>query len=61
MTDFLVAIGLVFVIEGLVFAVFPESAKKAVAAVMETPDTQLRIIGVCSAALGVFLVYLMRG
>jgi len=61
MSDFLVAIGLVFVIEGLVFAAFPDSAKKAVVAVAETPDMSLRIIGIGSALLGLFLVWLMRG
>jgi len=61
MSDFLVAIGLVFVIEGLIFAAFPDSAKKAVLAVAETPDMSLRIIGIGSALLGLFLVWLMRG
>jgi hypothetical protein len=61
MSDFVVAIGLVFVIEGLVFAAFPNSAKKAVAAVMATPDLSLRIIGIGSALLGLILVWLMRG
>jgi uncharacterized protein len=61
MSDFLVAIGLVFVIEGLVFAAVPGHAKKAVAAVIDTPDFSLRIIGIGSAILGVFLVWLMRG
>ncbi|MBV8792857.1 MAG: DUF2065 domain-containing protein [Pseudolabrys sp.] len=61
MTDFLAALGLVFVIEGLMFAAFPESAKKAIAAVLETPDMSLRIIGIGSALLGLVLVWLVRG
>jgi uncharacterized protein YjeT (DUF2065 family) len=61
MTDFLVAIGLVFVIEGLVFAAFPGAAKKAVAAVIDTPDLSLRIIGIGSAILGLVVVWLVRG
>jgi uncharacterized protein YjeT (DUF2065 family) len=61
MDDFLVAIGLVFVIEGLIFAAFPLSAKKAVVAVLETPDSTLRIVGIASAVFGVVLVWLMRG
>ncbi len=31
MSDFLAALGLVFVIEGLVFAAFPAAAKRAMA------------------------------
>ena len=61
MTDFLVALGLVFVIEGLIFAVSPRSAKNAMAHVLETPDGPLRVIGIAAAALGVVLVWLMRG
>ena len=61
MKDFLVAIGLVFVIEGLVFAAFPVSAKRAVAAVLETSDFSLRVVGVVAAVIGVILVWLMRG
>lgn len=61
MSDFLVGVGLVFVIEGLIFAAFPGHAKKAVAAVLQTPEPTLRIIGVGSALAGIVLVWLMRG
>lgn len=61
MADFLVALGLVFVIEGLIFAVSPGSAKNAMAHVVETPDGPLRLIGIVSAVLGVVLVWLVRG
>ena len=61
MADFLVGIGLVFVIEGLIFAAFPGSAKKAVAAVLDTPDASLRVVGIVSAVFGIILVWLMRG
>ena len=60
MSDFLAALGLVFVIEGLIFAAFPEAAKKAMASVMETPDLSLRLIGIGSAILGLVLVWLVR-
>lgn len=61
MSDFLVALGLVFVIEGIVFAAFPEAAKRAVTAVLETPDAVLRLIGLASAVLGLLMVWLIRG
>ncbi|MBN8956123.1 MAG: DUF2065 domain-containing protein [Rhizobiales bacterium] len=61
MSDFFAAVGLVFVIEGLLFAAFPEPAKRAMASAMETPDTALRIIGIASAVLGVLVVWLVRG
>ncbi|HEU5274250.1 MAG TPA: DUF2065 family protein [Xanthobacteraceae bacterium] len=61
MSDFLVAIGLVFVIEGLVFAASPQSAKRAVTAVLETPETMLRMVGLASAVLGLVIVWAIRG
>jgi uncharacterized protein len=61
MADFIVALGLVFVIEGLIFAASPASAKNAMAHVLNTPDSALRLVGIASAVLGVFLVWLMRG
>jgi len=77
MSDFFVALGLVFVIEGVVFAAFPEGAKRGVTAVLETPDaglrlvggasalespeTSLRVAGIASAVLGVVLIWFVRG
>ena len=61
MTDFVVAIGLVFVIEGLLFAAFPEMAKKALQSVTEAPDQFLQIVGISSAVVGVVLIWLIRG
>jgi uncharacterized protein YjeT (DUF2065 family) len=61
MVDFLVALGLVFVLEGLVFAGFPAAAKRAMASVVETPEATLRVIGVVSAVFGVLVVWFVRG
>jgi uncharacterized protein YjeT (DUF2065 family) len=61
MSDFLVALGLVFVIEGLLFAAFPATTKRAVAQVLETPETALRLVGIVSAVIGLILVWLVRG
>jgi uncharacterized protein YjeT (DUF2065 family) len=61
MSDFLIAVGLVFVIEGLVFAAFPHAAKRAMLSVLETPEHLLRIVGIVCAALGVLAIWLVRG
>lgn len=60
MSDFLVALGLVFVIEGLIFAAFPGHAKKAMLSVLETPDASLRTIGIAAAVIGLAVVWLVR-
>ena len=61
MWDFLVAVGLVFAIEGILFAAFPGPVKRAMAHVNETPDGSLRLIGIGSALFGVILIWLVRG
>jgi uncharacterized protein YjeT (DUF2065 family) len=61
MTDFLVALGLVFAIEGLVFAALPGAAKRAMASMLDTPELILRVVGVVSAAIGILLIWLVRG
>ncbi len=61
MSDFLAALGLVFVIEGLVFAAFPGAAKRAIASMIETPDQGLRTIGLASAVFGLAVLWLVRG
>jgi hypothetical protein len=61
MSDFIVAIGLVLVIEGLIFAALPGAAKRAMTSVLEMPDSTLRVVGVVSAVLGVGVVWLVRG
>lgn len=61
MSDFLVALGLVFAFEGIVFAAFPDYAKRAMASVLGTPDTSLRVIGIGSALIGIVLIWIVRG
>jgi uncharacterized protein YjeT (DUF2065 family) len=61
MSDFMVALGLVFAIEGIVFAAFPAMAKRAMVNVIETPEGALRLVGILSALLGVAIVWLVRG
>jgi uncharacterized protein YjeT (DUF2065 family) len=61
MSDFLAALGLVFVIEGLLFAAFPDAARRSVATILNTPDQTLRTIGIVSAFLGLAVVWLVRG
>ncbi|BCM20411.1 DUF2065 domain-containing protein [Mesorhizobium sp. J8] len=61
MQDFLAAIGLVLVIEGLVYAGFPALARKLAAEVLSMPENMLRIGGLAAIAIGVGIVWLVRG
>ena len=61
MSDFVVALGLFFALEGICLAAFPSSAKRAMAAALATPDGRLRIGGIASALVGVLIVWFVRG
>lgn len=61
MRDFLAAIGLVLVIEGLVYGGFPALARKLAAEVLSMPENVLRIGGLVAIAVGVGIVWLVRG
>jgi uncharacterized protein len=61
MADFLVALGLVLVLEGLLFAAAPVLAKRAMTNAIETPDSTLRVVGIVSAVIGIAAIWLVRG
>ncbi|HBQ23149.1 MAG TPA: DUF2065 domain-containing protein [Alphaproteobacteria bacterium] len=61
MTDLLVGIALVFVVEGLLYALFPQAALNLAERMRSLPQEQLRIAGLMSAILGLGLVWLIRG
>ncbi|MEP9388642.1 DUF2065 domain-containing protein [Mesorhizobium sp. KR9-304] len=61
MRDFMAAIGLVLVVEGLIYGGFPGLAKKLAKEVLGMPENLLRIAGLVSIAVGVGIVWLVRG
>lgn len=61
MTDFWAAMGLVLVIEGLIYCGFPDLAKRLATEVLATPENMLRVGGLAAIAIGVGVVWLARG
>ncbi|MGH6735784.1 MAG: DUF2065 domain-containing protein [Methyloceanibacter sp.] len=61
MTELAVAIGLVLVIEGLLWALAPRLGRRLLEATAETPESSLRIAGALAVAAGVLLVWMVRG
>jgi len=59
--DFLAAVGLVLVVEGLVYGGFPGLAKKLAGEVLAMPEGALRFVGLAAIAIGVGIVWLVRG
>lgn len=61
MSDLAVALGLVLVIEGLLWALSPGLGRTLLATAAATPDTQLRRAGWVAVAFGALIVWLIRG
>ncbi|MFY8092037.1 MAG: DUF2065 domain-containing protein [Niveispirillum sp.] len=61
MTDFLTALALVFVIEGLLYAMAPGSMRDMALRITEMEPAMLRRIGLGAAILGVIAVAALRG
>ncbi len=60
MTDFLVALALAFVIEGVIYALFPDAMKRMMAQVIPLPSSLLRSVGLAAVGLGVVAIWLIR-
>lgn len=61
MSDLIVAIGLVFVIEGLLYAAFPNAMRKMVEDITKLPETNIRTMGLLAVLIGVVIVWAVRG
>jgi uncharacterized protein YjeT (DUF2065 family) len=60
MKDFICVLGLIFIIEGLPYFVFPEKLKIYLARIITMPDSALRFLGITSMIVGLILLYLGR-
>lgn len=60
MRDFLTALALVLVIEGIIYAGFPDGMKRMMGEMQRLPATTLRVFGLGAAGLGVLLVWVLR-
>ena len=61
MIDLPTALALVLVLEGLFWAISPSAMKRAAAMALNLADEQLRLAGVIAIAIGVALLWFLRG
>jgi uncharacterized protein YjeT (DUF2065 family) len=61
MTDLIVAVGLVLVIEGLLWALAPDLGRYLLATAASTPEEHLRKAGWVAVAAGALIVWVIRG
>jgi len=60
MKYFLCVLGMVFIIEGLPYFIFPEKLKIYLIKMTKISDSTLRFIGISSMIVGLILLYLGR-
>jgi len=60
MIEFATALGLVLVIEGLLYASIPGTLKRVALQIQGLPDNALRMAGVAVVAAGVALIWIIR-
>ena len=60
MKELLIALGLLLVIEGLLYAVFPNSMKNMLNLMKDMPATKLRSGGLIFAVIGFILVWYIK-
>ncbi len=61
MLDFLSALCLVFIIEGALYALFPDGMKRMIEQALVLPASWLRRAGFASTLLGLAALWLIRG
>ena len=61
MSDLAVALGLVLVFEGLIWALSPQFGRRMLAVATATPEPTLRAAGWFAIALGALVVWIVRG
>jgi uncharacterized protein YjeT (DUF2065 family) len=61
MSNLAVALGLVLVIEGSLWALAPGIGRRLLEVAAETPESTLRLVGGAAVAAGVLVIWLVRG
>jgi len=58
--EFIIAIGLVFFVEGLFLAIFPSRIKSILELVKNTPENKLRLLGVVFLIIGFLIIWYIK-
>ena len=61
MQDLWVALGLVMLLEGALYALFPSQMIEMMRKLPEVPPATLRVMGIVAVAAGWFVIRLVRG
>lgn len=61
MSEILLAIGLMLVIEGAMYALFPDGMRQMILRVLALPTQQIRMAGLFCALMGFTIVAVLKG
>tara|TARA_Y100001935_G_scaffold75892_1_gene63312 strand:+ start:825 stop:1010 length:186 start_codon:yes stop_codon:yes gene_type:complete len=59
-SEFIIAIGLVFFVEGLFLAIFPSRIKTILELIKNTPENKLRLLGIVFLIIGFFIIWYIK-
>ena len=60
MSEFIIAIGLVFFVEGLFLAIFPSRIKSILELIKNTPENKLRFLGLIFLIIGFLIIWYIK-
>ena len=60
MNEFIIAIGLIFFVEGLFLAIFPSRIKSILEIIKNTPENKLRLLGVVFLIIGFLIIWYIK-
>ncbi|MDA9684667.1 DUF2065 domain-containing protein [Candidatus Pelagibacter bacterium] len=60
MNELLIAIGLVFFVEGLFLAIFPSRIKSILEIIKNTPENKLRLFGIVFLIIGFLIIWYIK-
>jgi uncharacterized protein YjeT (DUF2065 family) len=59
-SEFIIAIGLVFFVEGLFLAIFPSRIKSILELIKNTPENKLRLLGIVFLIIGFLIIWYIK-
>ena len=60
MSEFIIAIGLIFFVEGLFLAIFPSRIKSILELIKNTPENKLRLLGIVFLIIGFLIIWYIK-
>lgn len=60
MNDIIIAVGFIFVFEGLLYSLFPKFMKNMMAAAISQPESNLRMAGLIALLIGTIIIYMIK-